>query len=89
MKEQGRSDRKLRDIKSCRKLADKVRGSYAGYEKDVAIIDGLSVEELRERCKILLKANQGLIRERNELPLNKRSRSTQTELSLLCKRRCD
>ena len=55
-----------------------VRGSYLGAEHDEKEIDNMTVDEAREKCKHLLRANHGLLKERNELPLLKRSRSTMT-----------
>ena len=52
-----------------------VRGTYYGQRAEEAEIDKLSGNEAKERCKLLLKANKGLLGERGELPLGRHCRS--------------
>ena len=69
---------RFRDRKLTRKLADMARGGYLGMRESEAEIDQLGSQEARDRCKVLLRANRLLLRERDELPVFKRSRSTNT-----------
>ena len=69
------SNRYLRENKAAMKLADSVRGTYYGMKADFETIDAMTKEELRQRCKDLLKANKSLLKENGELSLGKRPRS--------------
>jgi hypothetical protein len=64
------------------KLADMCRGGYYGMKGDFDKIDSMGVNELRERCKYLMKVNKGLLKEVGDLPVSRRQSSQQLNDSI-------
>jgi len=58
-------------------LADAVRGHFKDCKLEDEHIDQAPPDELRERCKQLIRANRELLSERGELLTKRVSRPTQ------------